>query len=89
MITFVLGTREYGLKIEPKFPKENLWHMEVYRDSDWAGEKETRQSVSGYIIYLLGVPILWKSRGQKTVSLSSTEAKYIAMSESAKEIKFI
>ena len=40
-------------------------------------------------MHLCNVPILWKSRLQKTVSLSSTEAEYYALSEASKEIKFI
>ena len=89
VINFVISTKEYGLKIEPIPNNEKQWNIVVYSDSDWAGDKDTRHSVSGYIIYMLGVPILWKSRAQKTVALSSAEAEYIAMSESAKEIKFV
>ena len=89
VINFVISTKEYGLKIEPNFSQEKVWNIVVYSDSDWAGDKDTRHSVSGYIMYMLGVPILWKSRAQRTVALSSAEAEYIAMSESAKEIKFI
>ena len=40
-------------------------------------------------MYLLGVQILWKSRLQRTVALSSSEAEYYALSEAAKEIKFL
>jgi len=37
----------------------------------------------------MGVAILWKSRLQRTVALSSTDTEYYALSECAKEIKFI
>jgi hypothetical protein len=60
-----------------------------YRDSDWAGNPENRISVTGFIIYLLGAPICWRSKGQKSVTLSSSEAEYVAMSEAVKEIRFI
>ena len=89
VVKFVLDTRNYGLRIEPKSPQDSLWNMVVYSDSDWAGDKENRHSVSGYIMYLLDVPILWKSKLQRTVALSSTEAEYYALSEAAKEIKFL
>jgi hypothetical protein len=65
------------------------WKMVIYTDSDLAGEKDNRHSVTGYIMYLMNVRNLWKSRLQKTVALSSTEAEYYALSEAAKEIKFI
>jgi hypothetical protein len=46
-------------------------------------------SVTGFIIYLLNVPICWRSKSQKGVTLSSTEAEYVAISEAIKELKFI
>ena len=63
--------------------------LKAYCDSDYAGDKETRASVTGYCIYLHGCLIAWKSRAQKTVSLSSTEAEYIAVSEVITEILYI
>ena len=36
----------------------------------------------------MGVPISWRSKGQKSVTLSSSEAEYVALSEAAKEVKF-
>ena len=45
-------------------------------------------SVYGYIIYICGAPIAWKLKAGKSVTLSSTEAEYVAMSEIAKEIIF-
>jgi hypothetical protein len=46
-------------------------------------------SVTGFSIYLLSVPICWHSKSQKEVTLSSTEAKYVANSKAVKELKFI
>ena len=37
----------------------------------------------------MGVEINWRSKQQKSVSLSSAEAEYYALSETAKEIRFI
>jgi hypothetical protein len=57
-----------------------------YCNSDWAGDAETRISVTGLIIYLPGVPICWRSKGQKGVTLFSSEAEYVAISEAVKEL---
>jgi hypothetical protein len=57
---------------------------EDFCDSNWAGDPETRVSVTGFIIYLLNVPICWHSKSQKGVTLLSTEAEYIAISEMLK-----
>ena len=57
--------------------------------SDFAADRETRRSVYGYFIYFCGIPIVWKRKAMRSVLLSTTEAKYIALSEVVKEIKFI
>jgi hypothetical protein len=58
VIKFVLDTKVYGLKIEPKISSsEDNWDIVIYTDSDYGGDKESRISVTGYIVYLLGVPI--------------------------------
>ena len=61
----------------------------VYSDSDWAGDAETRKSISGYVIFLMGCPIFWKSRQQNVVGLSSSEAELYACIDAVKEVKFI
>jgi hypothetical protein len=58
-------------------------------DSDWAGDPETRVSVTSFVIYLLDVPVCWRSKSQKGVTLSSTKAEYVAISEAVKEVNFI
>jgi len=88
-IKFVLDTKDFGLKLEPMAEVDGEWFMQMFVDSDHAGDKESRISVTGYILYLMGVPILWKSKGQRSVALSSSEAEYVALSEAAKEIKFV
>ena len=90
VIKFVLDRRDYGIKIEPKMPQQDgLWTMVMYTDSDYAGDKDSRKSVSGFILFLMNVPVLWRSKAQKSVTLSSAEAEYVSLSEAAKEIKFV
>jgi hypothetical protein len=90
-IKFILDTEQYGLKIEPRIPENSgePWDLILFSDSDWAGNKDTRISVSGYVIFLLGVPISWKSKGQKSVTLSSSETEFATLTEAAKEVKCI
>ena len=59
---FVLDTANHGLKIEPQKMTEEKWILKVYTDSDWAGDKDTKISVSGYVLFLMNVPILWRSK---------------------------
>jgi hypothetical protein len=56
-----------------------------YSDSDWAEDRDDRRSTSAYTYRVGDGAISWKSRKQATVSLSSTEAEYKALSDSCKE----
>ena len=58
-------------------------------DSNYATNKETRRSVTGYVLTLGGCLVTWQSKSQPSVTLSSTEAEYVALSTCATEVKFI
>jgi hypothetical protein len=89
LLKFINDTKSFGLKVMPKLDNDLSWNLKVICDSDWAGDPETRISVTGFVIYLLDVPVCWRSKSQKGVTLSSTEAEYVAISEAVKEVKFI
>ena len=56
----------------------------AYSDTDWAGDVETSCSTTGYAIFLGNGIVSWLSRRQRRVTLSSTEAEYCGMTETAK-----
>lgn len=58
-------------------------------DADWAGDRNTRRSTTGYVFMLAGGAISWKSRLQPTVALSSTEAEYRAVTEAGQELLWL
>ena len=52
----------------------------------------SRWSISGFLIYVLGVHVFWQlklQKSEKSVSLSSWEVKYIALSKAVKEVMFV
>ena len=55
-----------------------------YVDSDWAGDTKHRRSISGLCLCFAGAPVVYRSRFQPTISLSSTEAEFIAANEAGK-----
>ena len=59
----------------------------AFTDSDYANG-EDRKSVTGGVVTLGGVPTNAMSKTQAIVSLSSTEAEYIALSTVAQEVLF-
>jgi hypothetical protein len=87
---YVVDTDHRKLIFNPKERSDDTaWSMQAYCDSDYSGDRDTRKSVSGYLIYFMGCLVAWRSRSQKSVTLSSTEAEYVACSEAATEIVFI
>ena len=88
-IKFVISTRVKVLKMEPTTKCNDLWSISAFCDSDYAGDKDSRISITGYLIYVLGAPVAWKSKSQKSVTLSSSEAEYVAMSETVTEVLYI
>lgn len=86
VIKFALDTRSL---VAPTDLIDDKWIIVAFSDSDFGGDKETRISIAGFILYLMGVPISWRSKNMKSVTLSSSEAEYVALSKAAKEIKFV
>jgi hypothetical protein len=58
--------------------------IQVFADSDYAGDECDRKSTSGILIQLYGFPVIWSSKKQSCVALSSSEAEYIAMCEAGR-----
>ena len=88
VIKFTIDTRNKVLKYEIK-NDTNEWKLRAFCDSDWAGNKDNRRSITGYCVYFQGCLVAWKSRAQKNVTLSSSEAEYVAISEVCTEIMFV
>ena len=59
-IKFVLDTKDLGLKIIPSEGRNLPWVLVCFTDSDYAGDPDTRRSVSGYILFVKGVPVVWR-----------------------------
>ena len=60
--------------------------FEVYVDLDYASRATDRKSVSGGVVMCGGGCVSFYSRTQKSVTLCSTEAEYVAMAEGLKEV---
>ena len=88
-IKYVNDTQDFRLKLKANGDEKSKWKIKAYCDSDFAGDSDGRKSISGFVIYMNGMPISWRSKGQKSVSLSSTEAEYMAISEVAMELLFV
>ena len=54
--------------------------LELYTDAAHGDDLATRRSTTGFVFTLSGGPITWRSARQPIVTLSSTEAEYVAAS---------
>lgn len=60
-----------------------------YSDSDFAGDRESSKSTTGFVVLFNGAPFHWKTKLQDHVTLSSTEAEVIALCTLSKELSWI
>jgi hypothetical protein len=88
---YLILTREQGISIDPQGGKS----FEVYADADFCGNWNrstamndiiTAKYRTGYIISFAGCTITWASKLQTQIALSTTEAEYIALSQSLRDV---
>lgn len=83
VIRYLNCTKKLNLRLSNQ---NSVSDLIMYSDANWAEDRVDRKSNSGYIIFGFGGTISWACRKQISVSLSSTEAEYIALSEATQEL---
>ena len=87
LINYVLNTKDKVYVMHPQKGKE--WILEAMADSDYSGDKDSRLSILGYVVFLRKVAISWRSKAQRSVTLSTSEAEYVAITECVQEMLFV
>ncbi|XP_059064879.1 secreted RxLR effector protein 161-like [Cryptomeria japonica] len=64
---------------------EHSFDIRGYVDLDWAGDVDRVRSTSVYVLTLFGAAISWMRKRQAVVTLSTTEANYMAATHACKE----
>lgn len=77
---YLQGTRHLGITVRPDSANEAV----VYTDSDFnlVGD---HKSTGGYVVFIGGTPVFWRSYKQRLIALSSTEAETVTASDAARE----
>jgi hypothetical protein len=87
---YLLETSERGIICHP-----NNESVTCYADASFAGEwdksiaqevVDTARSHTGFVVMYANCPIMWSSKLQTEFALSATEAKYVALSQSLREV---
>ncbi|KAJ9534717.1 hypothetical protein QJQ45_013086 [Haematococcus lacustris] len=79
ILSYLKGTADQGLVFG------RTAELQGYCDADYAGDKDTARSTTGYVFTMNGAAISWSSRLQPTVAMSTAEAEYMAASSAVKE----
>jgi hypothetical protein len=89
VLQYLKGTIMHGITLGGlKYGPHDL-DTRLYTDSDYTGNRHTYRSTSRYVSFMAGGLVSWQSKRQSVVAQSSTEAEYIAISESTKEAIWI
>ena len=87
---YLKGTQNKGLILRPS----NYLHVDCFPDADFAGlynhedsqDPHCVRSRTGYVILVAGCPVLWKSKLQTEIAMSTMEAEYVALSQACKDL---
>ena len=85
ILRYLVGTQDYELVFDGLSDAGFM----AYCDSDWASNIDDQKSHTGMIVQLANGPVSWVSHKQKTIVLSSTEAKYMALSDSCQQLMWL
>jgi histone deacetylase 1/2 len=91
IVRYLQGTQDKGYILKPTSSDRNL---DCYVDADFAGmwdqytsdDPNSVKSRTGYVITFAGCPVLWASKLQTEIALSTTEAEYIALSSAMRDL---
>jgi hypothetical protein len=91
IVRYLHGTSDRGYILRPTSESHNL---DCYVDADFAGlwdfegsdDPNSVKSRTGYVITFANCPVLWVSKLQTEIALSTTEAEYIALSQAMRDL---
>jgi len=69
VLRYLRGTTRLGVVYGGSEP------LQVFADTDWAGDIDSRRSTTGFVFTCNGGPIAWASKRQSTVATSTAEAE--------------
>ncbi|KAE8995982.1 hypothetical protein PR002_g19461 [Phytophthora rubi] len=83
VLRYLKSTRQHGIIYQGGTHSVTL---KAYSDADWGTNLDDRRSVSGVMVMIGNAPVVFKSKFQRTVALSSAEAEYMALSLCVQEV---
>ena len=87
LFRYLQGSKDYKLTYAPDPSSSSLFT--TYCDADFAGDKGTTRSTSGYVVKMGTGAVSWASRLQSLVTLSTTEAEYVSAVAAGQEMLWL
>jgi len=88
-VRYLKGTADFGICYVRGTSGGAFLQPDYWSDADHAGDITTRKSQTGFVSMLLGGPITYKSRRQKSVALSSFGAELMALGDALQDALWI
>ncbi|MBW0491302.1 hypothetical protein O181_031017 [Austropuccinia psidii MF-1] len=85
----VLRYLQGSLNVLLRYKKDGAQGISAWSDADWGNCRSTRQSVTGYLATFHSGLVLWKTRKQPSVSISTAEAEYKALCDLTSELMWL
>jgi hypothetical protein len=87
LLRFVFANAAVGLH----YPAQEVdgFKTHGYFDASHADDLDSRRSTYGFVFFLMGCPISWKSKQHGSVTTSTNHTEYAAQAHTAKEAKYI
>ena len=89
---YLSGCSEKGLLYEKNHRHLNdfgNYGFDCAVDSSFGDNFNTAKSTTGYVIFMAGSPVIWKSKFQSTVSTLTCEAEYAALFDASKDCAWL
>ena len=87
-LTHLMGYLTHRPSLKLVYRRDAEGGLDGFTDSDW-GNSVSRRSTTGLVVRFNRAPVLWRSKMQKTVALSTAEAEYYSASEMAVEVIYL
>ena len=84
-LRYLQGTKNFGIC----FTGEKEFKLLGFSDADWAGDRTTRKSTTGFCFTIAGALISWRSQTQRCVALSTAESELEALTTTVKEAAWL
>jgi hypothetical protein len=89
VLRYLKGTQSYGLRLGGLHALTTFPFLSAYVDANYAMCPDTRRCISGFVSLFFGSPISWLAKKQPLVTLSTTEAEFVALALCIQELLYL